>query len=113
MAKRDKYNKYNASWRANADRSRNDPLYKKFCWEIRKRDKYKCNMPGCSSKSLLQVHHIIRWADSPHLRYEPRNAILLCRKCHDSIKNKEVYYIEMFMRIIEEKYKDKGDKSLS
>jgi 5-methylcytosine-specific restriction endonuclease McrA len=78
-------------------------VYKRFRTEIRKRDKH-CKMPGCNAIRLLQVHHILPWACAPYLRYEPRNAITLCKKCHDSIKGKEEHYIELFSRIVERMY---------
>jgi 5-methylcytosine-specific restriction endonuclease McrA len=79
-------------------------IYDSFRKIVRKRDKQTCQMPGCGCKKKLQVHHILRWADAPHLRYEERNGILLCKDCHDLIKNKEHFYIEMFTRIVEQKY---------
>ena len=66
------------------------------CFE---RDK-RCKMPGCKSKKKLQAHHIRRWSDAPSLRYELFNLITLCKKCHDSIKNKELYYVAMFEEIV-------------
>jgi 5-methylcytosine-specific restriction endonuclease McrA len=93
------------SWQANYDKSRKDytGIYAKFRKSIRKRDKY-CQMPSCGAKRKLQVHHIVRWADSVHLRYSERNGILLCKKCHELIKNKEHLYIELFSNIIAKKY---------
>lgn len=81
-----------------------DKVYAKFRKIVRKRDKNKCQMPGCKAKKELQVHHVMLWADCPNLRYEPRNGILLCKKCHQFIKNKEHHYIELFTRIVNEKY---------
>lgn len=65
------------------------------------RDKYTCQL--CFKKRsgrFLQVHHIIMWSRSAHLRFEKSNCITLCKKCHKSIRNKEVYYESYFMRII-------------
>lgn len=66
---------------------------------VRKRDKGKCQMPGCRRRGQ-QVHHIARWADNILLRYEPSNGILLCRICHKSISKKESFYIELFRDIV-------------
>jgi hypothetical protein len=102
--------KYNGSgWssaRHRSDRGYEGKAYTDFRKIVRKRDKNKCQMPGCRGRKRLQVHHIIRWTDSPHLRYEERNGILLCKNCHDLIKNQEAYYIELFSRIVEQKYND-------
>lgn len=74
-------------------------LYKSVIRACFERDKC-CKMPGCKSKKRLQAHHIRRWADAPSLRYELFNLITLCKKCHDSIKNKESHYVSMFEEIV-------------
>lgn len=82
------------------NRNYNDPAYDKLRRNVKKRDKYKCQMPGCSSKLRLHVHHIKPWSKASSLRYDENNSITLCKKCHDSIKNKEHHYESMFMEII-------------
>ncbi len=84
-------------------RNWDDPRDIAFRKEVRKRDK-NCQMPGCGSYVKLQVHHVIRWATNYLLRYNVKNGILLCRKCHDKIKNKEGYYAQLFIDIIKRKY---------
>ena len=74
--------------------------YKKFRKEVRRRDK-SCKMPGCKCRTKLQVHHIIMWSISPHLRFERTNGILLCKKCHESIRNHEALYITLFHKIVQ------------
>ena len=81
-------------------RNYNDPIYKEVRKRVLKRDKYKCQMPGCKKKRRLNVHHIERWADAASLRYETFNMITLCRTCHDSIKDKESHYAPLFMDIV-------------
>lgn len=39
-----------------------------------------CEICGCSE--YLQVHHFYYKSSYGHLRYDPENAITLCRKCH-------------------------------
>ncbi len=80
-------------------RDYNCPVYERARKECLRRDK-KCKMPGCGKKRRLVVHHIYRWADQPHLRFDVGNLITLCKDCHDSIKDKEDYYISLFMEII-------------
>jgi 5-methylcytosine-specific restriction endonuclease McrA len=57
-------------------------------------------MPGCKSKTRLQVHHIRRWSSASSLRYEISNGITLCSTCHKSIKGQEHHYESLFMEII-------------
>jgi len=72
---------------------------------VLKRDGRKCQMPDCGSKVRLNVHHVIPWSKASSLRYDTRNLITLCRKCHDSIKNIEHHYVSLFNRIIDENEK--------
>lgn len=81
-------------------RNYQDPVYKEVRLKCLKRDKRKCQMPGCNSKKRLQVHHIRRFSDASSLRYEITNCICLCKLCHDSIKNCEAHYVPLFEDII-------------
>lgn len=78
---------------------RNTPEYFEWRKKVLKRDKHKCRFPGCK-KRAKQVHHILRWADAPSLRYEVSNGISLCWACHYNIRNQEHLYVELFIRII-------------
>ena len=77
------------------------PEYTKWREDIKKRDDYKCQWPGCLSCKQLQVHHIKTWSKYPGLRFVNANGITLCRKCHDSIKGKEADYEAFFLKILE------------
>ena len=81
-------------------RNYDDPAYKQFRIDVLKRDKFKCKMPNCKSKSSLQVHHIKRWAHAHALRYDISNGITLCRNCHNSIKGKEHHYESLFSQLV-------------
>jgi 5-methylcytosine-specific restriction endonuclease McrA len=81
-------------------RDYNDPEYKKARAAARKRDGYKCQYPGCAIKKGLQVHHIYRWVDQPHLRHNIDNLISLCKMHHHLIKNNEDSYISIFLSVI-------------
>lgn len=81
-------------------RNYNDPEYKKWRKNVKKRDKYCCQWPYCSSKQKLHAHHIHRWADYPGLRYHLSNGITLCKYHHEFIKNDENSYIPLFLKII-------------
>lgn len=81
-------------------RNYNDEEYAKFRKDVLIRDKRKCQMPNCNSKTSLQVHHIKKWSNAHSLRYDIRNGITLCKKCHKSISGKEHHYESLFMEII-------------
>jgi 5-methylcytosine-specific restriction endonuclease McrA len=76
------------------------PVFKEVRLACLKRDKKKCQMPGCGLKRRLQVHHIERWTDASSLRFELFNCITLCYQCHLSIKDKEHHYVSLFRSII-------------
>ena len=57
-------------------------------------------MPRCGYKRALNAHHIIRWADAPHLRFDEDNGITLCWKCHKEITGHEGQYAPLFMDIV-------------
>jgi hypothetical protein len=89
-------------------RNYNDPQYKQWRKNIKKRDKNICQWPTCNSKNKIHVHHIMKWSDYPGLRYHPYNGISLCKTHHDLIKNNEENYMSFFLQLILNKYgKDK------
>lgn len=57
-------------------------------------------MPDCGSKKGLEAHHIVRWADSPKLRFEPSNGITLCQECHSKVTGQEVAYASLFQSLV-------------
>jgi 5-methylcytosine-specific restriction endonuclease McrA len=76
-----------------------DAQYREFRKKVRARDRFKCKM--CQSKEKLQVHHIIRWTDSPWLRYDVTNGITLCKECHNSIKGSEHIWASYLSKLID------------
>jgi len=84
--------------------SRESPEYKKVVAKVKKRDGYQCQHPGCKRKRKLQVHHIIRYADSPFLQIEEKNLITLCSTHHYQIRNNETCWISLYREIVKEKY---------
>lgn len=81
-------------------RDYNDPVYRKFRKDVIKRDKGKCQMPGCKASKFLQVHHVSKWSGASALRYEVSNGITLCKRCHNQITGKETHYENLFREII-------------
>lgn len=81
-------------------RNYDDPVYKRARQKVLNRDGYVCQMPNCKHKKPLHVHHIEPWSKASSLRYETYNLITLCRKCHESIKDREHHYIPLFMDIV-------------
>jgi hypothetical protein len=82
-------------------RNYNDEAYTQWRKDVLKRDGKKCKMPGCKSRTSLQVHHIQKWSTASALRYDLSNGITLCRKCHDSIKGQENHYVHVFKLILD------------
>jgi 5-methylcytosine-specific restriction endonuclease McrA len=81
-------------------RNYEDPIYAEVRKRSLKRDKYKCQMPGCKCKKRLESHHIIPWSKAAYLRYDVNNLITLCYACHKSIKDQEHLYQSLFMEIV-------------
>ena len=87
----------------NLERDYKSPKYKKFRTQVKKRDQYKCAYPGCKYRyRKVEVHHIIRWADSPGLRFTKANGITLCLRHHKRVTGNEYLYVELFMKIVEQ-----------
>ena len=81
-------------------RDYNDPVYRKWIAQVKKRDKNTCQMPKCKCKKRLQAHHIKKWSSASMLRYDVSNGITLCRTCHESISGQEHLYESLFMEIV-------------
>ena len=65
--------------------------WKELAKSILKRDNYhcrKCNSPHTSESKLI-IHHIKKWSHFPELRFEPKNLITLCEKCHKKIHSRK------------------------
>lgn len=75
--------------------------YTKWRYDVKKRDNFTCQWPGCNSRKRIQVHHIKTWAKYPAMRYVIANGITLCKQCHDKIQGKEHDYETFFIKILE------------
>ena len=82
-----------------------DPKYIEWRKKVYKRDKYKCQFPGCKLRKRLNAHHIRRWADFPTLRFILENGITLCQTHHKMIQGHEDEYALSFIQILAQKLK--------
>jgi hypothetical protein len=63
---------------------RESPAEKKFKREVRERDNYTCQFPGCvRSSKRIDVHHVAKRSQRPDLKLTVSNGICLCRAHHD------------------------------
>ena len=56
--------------------------------EVLIRDNHAC--VNCGATKTLEVHHVTRWIDAPHLRVTIDNGITLCNNCHKKEHAKEI-----------------------
>lgn len=81
--------------------SRRDNGYNTWKKDVLKRDNYTCQLCGkTGEETILNVHHIERYADNEKLRTDINNGITLCCNCHNKIFNKEKEYEEYFKKLI-------------
>lgn len=74
-----------------------DSQYREFLATVKKRDRNKCQL--CGSRKSIEVHHILMWAASSSVRYDPGNGICLCRECHKQVTKKEHHYAKLLSEI--------------
>lgn len=94
--------KFKPRVRADADQEK----YIEWCRAVKRRDRYKCQMPKCLYKGrILHSHHILRYVDAPGLRYTISNGITLCPACHKKITGHELTWASLFRMIIKKNAK--------
>jgi hypothetical protein len=106
MRRKRKYHPKKTYYRDNG-RNYHSFEYKQYRKEVKKRDDYCCQWPGCKSRKKIQVHHIYRWSDCPSLRFELSNGITLCESHHDLVKNNEEHFVVFFQKVLELKILEK------
>lgn len=63
---------------------RDSPKLIKWRREVRQRDNYTCQYPGCDRRSKrIDVHHIAKKSQRPDLKFTVSNGVCLCREHHD------------------------------
>ena len=81
--------------------NRKDNGYSSWKKNVLKRDDYTCQLCGrTNEETILNVHHIERYADNEKLRTDINNGITLCCDCHKKVFNKEKEYEEYFKKLI-------------
>lgn len=102
LGKKSPYTKENHwNWKGGISVNRhspNEPKYKKWRLSVFSRDKFRCRT--CDSKSGLQAHHILRWADYPELRYCTSNGITLCHAHHPRKRAEEKRLSPYFQELV-------------
>ena len=90
----------NRRWKRNHTRNFDDPKYVDWRKKVFARDRHSCQWPECGSSKRLNAHHIKKWADDYHARFNVNNGITLCKRCHDRVHGKEEEYALFFHKII-------------
>ena len=67
--------------------------------KVLERDHHTCLR--CGSHENLEVHHVIKWADAPELRFDVSNGATLCHECHRKINGHEYEYVQEFNDLIQ------------
>ena len=81
----------------------NPEFNKELKQQILERDNYICQCPNCEDIiNILHIHHI----DYDKKNSNPKNLIVLCRKCHMKTfgKNNRIYWIEYYQNIMKDRF---------
>lgn len=73
-------NKIKIHYKKEVANERDNERYVEWRSAIIRRDQHRCVL--CGEHRWIEVHHIVRWADNIHLRYDLRNGVCLCPICH-------------------------------
>lgn len=75
-------------------------LYTQWRKDCHKRDNYSCRLKSEECSGQLEVHHIERWGEHKHLRYEVNNGITLCHFHHPRKKKDEESMKSLFKSLV-------------
>ncbi len=64
---------------------RESPEYRQLRITVLKRDNFQCIW--CHSEHNLEVHHLYSFNSFPEMRFDSRNCITLCHRCHTQTPN--------------------------
>mgnify|MGYP001596938537 CR=1 FL=1 len=82
------------------DRTLHDPLSKQWRKQVIGRDNWSCRIADNNCDGRLEAHHILRWVDSPDLRYDINNGITLCHAHHPRKRAEEKRLAPLFQRLV-------------
>jgi 5-methylcytosine-specific restriction endonuclease McrA len=68
-----------------------DFYYREWRTSVFARDEYKCKSCNEIGNGNLRAHHLEGWTNNLELRYEIKNGVTLCKKCHDRFHKKYGY----------------------
>lgn len=94
---------YNYKYAYNDIKKNSRSNYEYFKWrkDVLERDNYICRLCGkTNDETILNVHHIERYADNKELRTDINNGITLCYDCHKKIYGKEKEFEKYFKKLI-------------
>ncbi len=80
---------------------RDSPMYRDWRLAVLIRDNSRCVL--CSSYQYVHCHHIASWENTQSLRYDEKNGVTLCKKCHDKYHS---YKALPFPKYITERLKE-------
>jgi hypothetical protein len=63
-------------------KGRDSKEYKEWALKVKIRDNWECQECGCKIKKLLHSHHIKSWQHYIFSRFDVKNGITLCLRCH-------------------------------
>ena len=95
----------NPQWKENAiNRWRvilhNQFEYKEWRKQVFERDHYACATCRKPSNGDIRAHHIVPVETDKDKIFDVNNGITLCKKCHRSIKKKELRFIDLFHELV-------------
>ena len=68
------------------DLIRKSKEYQEWRLEVYKRDNFECVV--CGSKEKINAHHILGFKEYPEERFNVKNGVTLCEKCHIKVHQK-------------------------
>lgn len=82
------------------NRDPNTKGYKAFVKAVKRRDGNRCRFPGCTSRTKIEVHHIVPLSQRPDLAESVENGLSLCASHHKLVNGKELEYIDILKACI-------------